>query len=368
MLKRIGCLCACAFLLLTGCNQDERVLEKIGYVETAAYDAVPNGNIKVTVSIPLVTQFAKDGKTTDELLSTIAKSPKDARKTLSLRTSRMMVNGQIRTLMFGEALARRGIWKHMDTFFRDPTISLRTTVAVVEGDAGSVISQELPRHTKTANYINKLLQKEFSRQGAPQTRLHQFVRDYHDDGIDPVAIMIRELEKDITVSGLALFRNDQMVGKLTSDDLHLFLVMYQNTSRGEFNVRTDNPHLETMAFHSVKSNRKIKITKTKDGEYQADIYLKIVGAVDEYIGDLDLSTTERKKVEQLLSEYAVEEGGRILKDMQKRGADSLGIGQHVRNSMSYAEWKRTAWHEMYTQMPVRVHCSFRIKNFGSYFH
>lgn len=368
MRKRIGCLCACAFLLLTGCNQNERVLEKIGYVETAAYDAAPNGNIKVTVSIPLVTQFARDGKTTDELLSTIAKSPKDARKTLSLRTSRMMVNGQIRTLMFGETLARQGLWRHMDTFFRDPTISFRATVAVVEGDASDVISQELPRHTKTANYINKLLQKEFSRQGAPQTRLHQFVRDYHDDGIDPAAIMIREFKKDISVSGLALFRNDQMVGKLTSDDLHLFLVMYKNTSQGEFNVRTDNPHLETMAFHSIKSSRKIKITKSKVGEYEADIYLKIVGTVDEYIGDLDLNTPELKKIEQLLSDYVSEEGDRIVKYMQKKGADCIGISQYVRNSMSYAEWKRTAWHDMYSQMPVRVHCSFRIKNFGTYFH
>lgn len=213
MRKRIGLLCASACLLLAGCAQDQRILERIGYVETAAFDASPEGKIKVTVSIPLVTQFAKNGETTDELLTTVAKSPKEANKELGLRTSRIIVSGQIRTLMFGEALARMGLWKHMDTFYRDPTISQRTSVVVVEGDAGTVISQEFPRHTKTANYINKLLQKEYNRQGSPRTMLHQFVRDYFDDGQDPIAVMIKEQKKDITVSGLAMFQKDRMVEK-----------------------------------------------------------------------------------------------------------------------------------------------------------
>ncbi|GIP10038.1 Ger(x)C family spore germination protein [Paenibacillus macerans] len=367
MRKRIGLLCASACLLLAGCAQDQRILERIGYVETAAFDASPEGKIKVTVSIPLVTQFAKNGETTDELLTTVAKSPKEANKELGLRTSRIIVSGQIRTLMFGEALARMGLWKHMDTFYRDPTISQRTSVVVVEGDAGTVISQEFPRHTKTANYINKLLQKEYNRQGSPRTMLHQFVRDYFDDGQDPIAVMIKEQKKDITVSGLAMFQKDRMVGKIPCKDMFIFSLMYQNMSRGEFSIKTDNPNLEAISFHSVKSKRKIKITKTESGEYEADIFINVVSGVEEYIGNLKLSGADRQKVEVMVSDYIAEEAARIVKEMQKIGADGIGIGRYVRNRMSYAEWKRTAWHDMYSEMPVRVHCSFLIKHFGTYF-
>ncbi|MNO12806.1 hypothetical protein D3C76_24240 [compost metagenome] len=360
-------LAATLCLILAGCNQDQRILERIGYIETAAFDAAPQDKIKATISMPLVTQFARDGKTTDELLETISTSPKDAKAALSLRTSRIIVSGQIRTFMYGEALARQGIWKDMDTFLRDPSISFRTAMAVVEGEAGAIISQEYPRHTKTANYINKLLQKEFNKQSVPRTALYQFTRDYYDDGMDPIAIMVKEQKKDITISGIATFRDDKMIDKLPWKDVYLFSLLYQDLSQGEFSLTSEDPNLKAISFRAVRSKRRIKVSKGPSGEYEADIYLKVEGGVEEYFGQAKLSTDERAKVEKLVSEHIVMESLRIIKTLQQNRTDSLGLGKYVRNKMSYEEWKRTDWHEQFSQMPIRVHCSFYMKNFGAYF-
>lgn len=353
--------------LLAGCSQDQRVLERIGYIETAAFDAAPENKLQVTISMPLVTQFARNGETTDELLKTICSSPKEAKSSLSFRTSRTIVSGQIRTILFGEALARRGLWAHMDTFLRDPSISIRTAIVVVDGKAGEVIGHEYPRHTKTANYLNKLLQKEFNKQSTPRTALYQFTRDYYDDGMDPIAIMVKEQGKDIAISGIALFRGDRMIDKLPGEDIFLFSFLYQNLQQGEFSLSSDDPDLKTISFRAVKSKRRIEVTKRSSGEYEADIYLKVEGGVEEYIGGAKLSTPERAKVEQLVSQHIATEAQRIIKTMQQNKTDNIGLGKYVRNKMGHAEWEQTSWHEMFGQIPVRVHCSFYMKNFGTYF-
>ncbi|MNW61805.1 hypothetical protein D3C74_398930 [compost metagenome] len=89
--------------------------------------------------------------------------------------------------------------------------------------------------------------------------------------------------------------------------------------------------------------------------------------MEEYFGQAKLSTDERAKVEKLVSEHIVMESLRIIKTLQQNRTDSLGLGKYVRNKMSYEEWKRTDWHEQFSQMPIRVHCSFYMKNFGAYF-
>ncbi|MFD1175083.1 Ger(x)C family spore germination protein [Paenibacillus puldeungensis] len=365
-LKPFGLACGLVAILLSGCSQDQNMLERIGYIQSAAYDLAPKGDVKVTISIPLVTQFARDGRTTDELLSTVAHSSKEANKKLSLQTSRLLVSGQIRALLFGVKLAQQGLQTHMDTFLRDPSFSKRTPVVVVDGDSGDLISHEYPRHTKTSNYIEKLLQKEFSKQIYPRILLHEFIRDLNDDGQDPIATMIRETKNGIEMSGVALFRKDRFITKLSPEDVFIFSLMYHSINRGEFTIATENPELRSVSFNVSKSKRKIKVSRTDEGEYQVNIGVKVQASIMEYIGTLRLSTSDRAKAEQLINESIANAAERIIHNMQKNRVDSLGIGKYVRNKMSYSEWKKTDWHDMYSKMPIHVQCSFIIKNYGNY--
>lgn len=366
MLKRIGLTFVLAAIVLSSCSQDQRALESIGYIQSAAFDQAPNGNLKVTVTIPLVTQYAKERQNTDELLSTVVQSSNEARQNLGLQTSRLLVTGQIRSLLFGDKLAQLGLIGFIDTFMRDASFSKRTTVVVVEGDAGKLISREYPRHTKTSNYIDKLLQKEFSNQVFPRILLHQFIRDLFDDGQDPIATMIHEKENGIQTSGIALFRKDRYFAKLPSENVFVFSLLYHSLSKGEFSIATDNPDLKSISFNVSKSKRKIKVSRNEDGEFQVDFYIKTRINILEYLGDLRLSTSDRAKAEQLLSEFTVREAERIIRYMQKNRVDSLGIGKYVRNKMSYKEWKKTDWHDLYSKIPIKVHSSYVIKNYGNY--
>ncbi|RCX20584.1 spore germination protein [Fontibacillus phaseoli] len=367
MLRKTGLLSAVCLLLLTSCSQDQHILERIGYIRTAGYDLQEGGKLKITLSVPLIINEASQTFQTDEILTTVATSSKEARIKLSRKTSRNLVSGQLRTILFNTDLAKQGLHKHMDTLLRDPSISKLTELVIVDGSAHEIMTSKYSGHPRTAQYIDRLLKKEFNMETTPRILLHEFFRDYYDDGKDPIATMLRKSGNDLELNGIALFRNDKYITKLPPEDIFYFSIMYQNQGRGEFTVVTERPEMKSITFTAINSRKKIKIKKNQNGKYVANIGLKIEGGVLEYIGNLDLSTSDKNKLEGIMSEYISQQAKRIVGKLQHNRTDSLGIGQHVRNKMSYKAWKDTDWEDIYANMDIQVHAKFMIKNFGNFY-
>lgn len=354
------------FLVLSGCSDDKLILERLGFIQIAGYDKGDDGKIMVTYSIPLVTFDAKQNNMRDEALTVTVDSIKGAKREFAQMSSRILVNGHIRAMLFSTDFAREGLLERIDTIMRDPTMSKRASIAVTERIARDIVKFEFPRHSKTGRYIDRLLQKEFEKQITPEIRVHQFLRDLHDESRDPIATVLNTKGNNLKVDGIALFDRDKYVGKVSPADTCFFMMMYQNQSKGEFTLDINSEDIKTIAFTASKSTRKIKISKDSEGQYKADIYIKAEAALQEYIGPLKLSKpADNRTVERAMSEYIVKQSERMIRDMQSKRADALGIGTYYRNKVGYAEWKRSNWHDVYSKLPVTVHCDFRIKSFGS---
>ncbi|EGL18748.1 MULTISPECIES: Ger(x)C family spore germination protein [Paenibacillus] len=354
-----------SLLFLTGCSSDQNILEKIGYIQSAAYDWAPDNKMKVTLSIPVIERESRDGY--DEILTITASSSKAAKNLLSRKTSRTLVSGQLRNLLYGIELAKTGLRRNMDSILRDPSISKRSNIILTEGEAHDIINRDYTGHPKTEQYVDKLLQKEFQLQNTPRILLHQFVRDYFDEGIDPIATVIRISGNDLEVSGIGLFKEDVYVTKLPTKDMIFFNLLYQNQKQGEFSFTLNDEDTKSIMFNAISSKRKIKIRRDEEGVLHADIQMVVHGSVLEYIGKLNLSTDDSAKVEKMMSAYISEHSERVLSFMQKHGVDSIGLGRYVRNELGYAQWKKLDWAEAYPSVQVHVHADFHIKNFGNFF-
>jgi spore germination protein len=46
--------------------------------------------------------------------------------------------------------------------------------------------------------------------------------------------------------------------------------------------------------------------------------------------------------------------------------DPLGLGTHVRNKMTYSDWKSTDWHEEFFKMDVELNIKVKFKNVGKW--
>lgn len=362
--RRIGYGLITLVWLMTGCS-DQKILEKVGFTQTTSYDLLPSGDLKVAISIP---KADPDAQTKREVLTTTAKSSKQARIFLAQKTDLIVVSGQLRNVLFGMSIVKSGIWKHIDTLVRDPSISPQVKVTIVEGDAQALLLKDFKQHPRTGKYIDHLLEKEAKAQSIPKVTLYHFTRDYYDAGIDPVAPVIRDSGKDITIAGIGLFKGDKYIAKIDPEDSLIFAFLRGGFEQGELSIKPHNGDnsQETIMFSSLISNRKVRINNSQE-DIQVDINVRVKGSVLEYFGNLKLSDYNDKKVlESRISAYISEEGEKMVRRMQQLGVDSLGIGIYVRNCMSYKQWKSMKWDEVYPRVKVNCNIRVEIKDIGKF--
>lgn len=359
-------------LLLTGCT-DQHIIERAGFVRTIAYDLSGEGEntkLRVTVSIP------KSNHEDAIVYSSLAESGKKAKMIFDRQNNRRLVNGQLRQVVFGERLARRGVWSNMDTLTRDPSIGSRLHIIVSESDPHHIlIRNDYPQGPTAGEYIDTLIRTEAKAGEIPDTTLYTFTRDYYDDGIDPVATILKEKKDSLSVDGIALFKNDRYVGKIEADDRMFFALLHHGVRAGDLNVgiQTERNIEEQATLEYLSSKRKIKVLSTRgirEGRpIQVALRIKLSGSLLEYIGELDMKKrSDQRKLEAELEKAINRKCQNLIDHMQEKKSDPMGIGQYVRNSVPHSVWKQLKWEEVFSKADISVHVDVKIRDYGKLLH
>lgn len=359
--------------LLVGCN-DVRLIEDIGFINVTGYDLYNEKGssskteqmYQMTISVPLVDPDKTEPR---EVLSTVAKMSKAARMHLSRQTDRMLVSGQLRTAIYGMELAKQGIWEIIDTMVRDPTIGNRVKLAVINGSAKQFIEKDYPEHPRTGQYLDAILAKEARSNIVPDIDIHKFVRDYLDDGMDPVLPVLKQTEKHMVIDGIGLFRGDRFITKIDPKDALSFFMVYHNFYTGDLMMElTTGEHKELVTFSSFRSTKKTKVTTSPENKKFKLVYtINIIGNILEHHGELDLSDEQdQAKLNSLIEKHIETETKKLITFMQEHKVDSLGIGKEIRNSLSYVQWTDLNWEDVYPDVEVEVHANVKIRDFGMY--
>lgn len=368
-------------VVIAGCG-DQRILERLGFIQTTSYDLAPRNEnereqkllISVTIPRPDSSTGSGSGSVTGsggvsrEFLTAISSTSKESRINLSRQTELQLVSGQLRNTLFGLSLAKQGIWKHIDTLVRDPSISPRVKITVVNGNAHDLLAKNYPFHPRTGQYVDRMLEKESLSQIVPKTSLYQFTKDYFDDGIDPVAPMIKEMSDSVKIDGIALFRKDRYIMRIDPKQAIIFALMRADIKQGDISVDLsgENRNNEHVTLSSLVSHRSVKVTPRK-GNFQVDINIKVSGSVLEYIGVLDLENNkDRSTIEKLVSQYIQTDAEQLIANMQKNRVDSLGLGKNIRSTLPYAQWHTMNWPDTYRNIDVQCHVKVRIKDYGMF--
>ncbi|MDF2722227.1 MAG: hypothetical protein K0Q59_1902 [Paenibacillus sp.] len=345
-------------LIAAGCG-DQHIIERTGFIQSTSHDLLPNGKLQYAISLPIANPKIHVSRS---FFKTIAENPKEARMMFARQTNLMLVSGQLRSALFGTALAKAGIWRQMDTLIRDPTISEQVKIIIVEGEAGSLLGKKYKEFPRTGQYIDRLIEKEARGNLIPETTLYTFVRDYYDDGIDPITPIIKDTGETISITGIGLFQDGKYVDKINADDSIIFSLLLRSFRHGEINIdlRKTDPKSKVAMLTSLNNTRNIRVSREKNGQTNVSIEVEMKASLLEYIGGLDLSRKSNiRKLEQSISSHISKRAEQIVSLLQKKKVDSLGIGKYVRNSMDYKEWERLDWRN---ELPkVNISCSIKIK-------
>lgn len=350
-------------LLLTGCGTSN-IIEDLGIIQSVAFDMSESKEnpLKTTALFPAV---SKEGTFNTQTLTVNGKSTHDTYLKLQNLTNLNLVGGQS-TILFGEELSKKGLINVVETFTRDPQVGTRVKFAIVEGKGEELLKKKMPSITDNAEYLYTFIEKLGKQNNVLNTNKYRFLRDYYDDGIDPVLPVLSYEGKKIELIGLGTFKGDQYVSRLTLSETQILNFLSGDIKHGSLliNIHDDvsgkNEQLYLSSIHSV-NDKKVNTNENMTVE----IMLDIKGSVLAYTGPMDLSEEKnQRKMEKQVEKYLISHSKKLLFRLQKDKTDPIGIGKLVRNNLSYERWNKMEWDKVYSNLNYKVKVKVDLINTG----
>lgn len=358
------------FVLMAGCSKP-KTLEQIGLVTTKGYDIGKDGLIKGTMVVLMVDPSAQQ-KTS--IITSKALTSRGIRAKGDLASSKKLLSGQLRVVLFSEALGKRGIKPLTDTITRDPSISDLTYLAIVEGETEPLLRINNKQIPDIGQYIFKQIDHNVKWSIIPSPTLHETLHDNYSAGIDPVLPILKRTGNTVKISGLALLRDNKLVGRVSETESYLLKTIRKPVKSGEFEIPISGKSLNindknlthrkpAVTLDTVFSRSNMKLVNKKNLEF--NLRIKLHARVQEINYEVDLRNP--KTIHLLEKEVA----NKMKKNIEKLVAycqsiktDPFGLGNEYRSSVRQSNLTRDKWHEMFPKAKVNVKVDVTIVKTG----
>ncbi|MCI3921618.1 Ger(x)C family spore germination protein [Paenibacillus sp. TRM 82003] len=373
-LRAVAATLSLCCLLLTGC-WDRVEVNDIAIVSGSAID-LEDDMYRLSVQFPLAGQL---GGTKDSGGSGVkwymdsgkGKTIRDAHNKLQLSVSRKLYYAHRRVLLFGEAAAKAGTAEMVDIVARIPQNRITTMVFVADGQAADVLSVETPLEQSTADAIREI---GVLSAGIPRTLKH-FIDFTLSDGIEAAVPYVGVRESDpgkeskpkpgIVMKGMALFRDDKMVGTIDPEESRTFLWVINQANTSEVTVDLPNHGPLTLMFQETEASLRPFI---RNGEVEMSMKFKARAIVLDNESDYSSVTDDLS----LLREHTEKEVRRRIRDLveklqNEKHADAIGFGDAIYRK--YPErWHelRDVWYDYaFRTLPVHVDVAVQVESPGT---
>ncbi len=373
MKKFIPLLIMC--LLITGCVE-KKYIEKLGVMTVIGYDLVEEEFLQGTMAF---FQFDPSADNVSQIVTSTAKTSKGIRQDGNLKSSKKLVSGQLRLILFGRKAAEKGLGRITDTLTRDAAISDLLYLTVAEDLAKDVIqSNKMEDAPDIGAYLKGLIEKNIQNEVLPPSTLHHYLHDHHDQGLDPVLPMIGLSDNKPVLFNLALFQDDKYVTKIPVKQGFYLKLMIDRFQAGhlELDLSKDPflPHLERGEEHEeveelyitmdeIRSKSNIQLIDPEALKYKVKI--RASTRIIEMSEDIELQKREvLKLMEEELSKKLKENLEEFLEVMKEHQVDPIGFGRKYANSKRDMELSNEEWREMLPNIEVDFEVDAKILRHG----
>ncbi len=344
-------------VLLSGCVETE-VLDETNIISGLGYDLASNDLIIGTAIVPV---YQQDAPTEETVFSSESEISQDIIADMQKQSPNPLGPGSMDVVLIGNKLAEDETNQIFDSLQRNPSVSTTLRVAIVDGNAEELLTSKFGE-SETGLYVSQILQHNMRRGDLPLSNLHLFFNLLYDKGADSYLPLIKkegtgDKEKgNIAITGVALFRDDKMVGKVAQEDMFSFKLLVDMYAEGTLLA----PYNEgKVAVKGISSKHECVVNKEED---KITMNVDITGFIKEYSGP-SLTTEHYKQIEKNLQEKIEETSLRLLEQFQELGIDPVAIGQTVKQQtkgFDYKKWKE----EVYPELEFTVNAHVQITESG----
>ena len=284
-------------------------------------------------------------------------------------TNRSLYLAQNQVVIISSDVAKDGIAKYLDFFFRDHETRYDVSLIIADGKAGKVLATESHLDTLPAQDLYKLINSQKRDSGTPDCTLFSFMRDYKTPYKSALVPFVRIIEPEneerspfLFVAGSAIFKEDKMVGLLDEEQTRGILWVTDKVSDG----------IVALDFNGIDISLEILDSKGKfdakysDGKITVKSKAEVVFSLGEYqgAGRFDEETIEKMKTmaEDKIKKEIKEAFGKV----QEKGADIFGVGNYFYR-FDYKKWQgfKENFEELYKNAEIQVDVDAEIIRTGS---
>lgn len=357
-------------ILLSGCAE-EKTLEKMGLLTTVGYDLTEDKQILATM---VLLQIDPEAPQSSVILTAKSATSKGARNEADLKSPKRLQSGQLRVALFSEEVVRTGLINLADTLARDPSISDLTYLAVVEGSTNKLLNQKSEQFSDISQLIYKELDQNIKGEKIPSSTLQEVLHDFYAPGIDPIMPTLKSDNGIVKITGMALIKNDKMVGKINAKEAFYLKLVNDRYEAGAIELEidkkdfdlpesTESPVKLAVVLDTIHSKSDINLISKENLQFELNV--KLQARLLEVNQALDLKNPkELLLLETKLKEKITSDIEKLVKKAREAGADPFGFGEIYRKSVRQANLTTEKWHGMYPESKVEVKIEFEIMRTG----
>lgn len=271
----------------------------------------------------------------------------------------------IQTTIYGEDIARQGLQEGLDITLRTPKIKHTILMAIVDGRADDLLKMKVDYADNTGIYLFDLLKGASKRGFIVSTTMHQFAVNYMTDGKNPVLPIIKAGNKEILITGTAIFDGPKMIAKIGKPETRTLILLRGLKGGGYIPYTLKKDEIIERGTVFVKNKRSVKVQREGD-KYTFLIKIKLSGIVVEKASNRSLLKGEDrlKTIEDTVAAYVEKDCQRFIERMQNEfQVDCIDISKY-----SLAKWrnelKGTTDEKVIPNASIRVKVDVKLDNFG----
>lgn len=383
----ISCL-TIYILILSGCwNRFEP--KGLAFATSILYDITEDNQFEVIIEFLNPTEASNGSKGNGSSNKTIvtsfsANSIGEAIRKNSTTIDKVLYLAHNRARFFSEKLARDDITPLIDLFARDRQSRQSVYMSVIKGDDPKLIySAETGLSDNVGDYIEGLIKSEESiLTESVYTTLLDFMKDYYEDGKQPVLGTIEIIEDTepakkqseagdskasssqekpkeetkykIKYNGLAAFKDGKLVGFMDSYETRAYNIVVGKFRGSIISV----PYkIKDTVFNVGRTKTESKTSMDQNGRIKIDINIKIGISLSNTGGDSDVSKLEvmnelKQNFNKLIEEQV---SGAIKKAQTEFKSDIFGFGLRM-HEQNPKEWEKCKdnWDQCFETAEINV--------------
>lgn len=378
---------------LSGCYSVQSI-DDLTYVIALGIDKGKNNTLALTVQFTFPTSSeSASGEAAPTIVNTVECASINSGITLlNSYTSKEINLSHCKIIVFSEELAVSGIGEEIFTLSNQVEIRPDSNIIISKSTAKEYIENSKPElENLVAKYYELNL---FSQEYAGFTEnisISNFFNKLNTTSIEPTAILgngnklnlpssnnskdeldivagelpITEYKRESENLGIAVFKDDKMVGELTAIETMLHLILTDNFESGIITLNhplKENSTIDIALYSHKKTNIDAKLI---NGSPFATIEVFLNSrllSVDKNSGDFD--SDEIKELESLINSY-LENAilNYLYKTSKEFESDIDGIGQSLLTKFKNSkEWNNYNWPQNYKNTFFKVHVNTNIKS------